>query len=857
IDLSPPTVTINTRPANPTNATTASFTFTASDGTTTCQIDGGAFSACTSPRSYTGLAAGSHTFVVRATDAAGNSGTAMWTWTIDVTPPTVMINTKPTNPTNLTTATFTFTVSDGTVECQLDGGSFAACTSPRSYTGLAPGSHTFVVRSTDAATNVGSDTWTWTIDNGAPVVTIVNRPNHPTNQTTATFTFTVSEGSPQCQIDGGAFTACTSPRTYTGLGAGSHTFIVRATDTANNTGSATYTWTIDLTPPTITIMGPPNPTASRNPTITFTVSEGSPQCRLDAASYAPCTSPVAYTNLADGSHTFSVTSTDAAGNPATASHSWTIDGSGPIVTFSSVPPARWPVNYYDFAWSANESATYQCSVNGGTTWVACSTPFAIPNAAAGFPVATYGANNTFSVRGRDSLGNTGAATTHTWAPVAGVVLHYPFEQGLRQNTSLLAQRAAYSPGVAGQGAAVGGWAGTALRSALSATYVGASRPLTSSAQGVYMGGMWLRVYNDAATGTLWTNVDSSNLWGHTVSLQGISVTLTVLQNGTPYTVQGRVPYNQWVHVGVRTTGPAKGLELLINGATAAHAAPPSATGFDAGQGDLRIGQVSLADIDDVRFYNTLVNACTTFVRGLVPPTGGPCVANAPAIEMDFEGGRLDETGTMTLGRTAPPWSAFTGRLGQGFTMGTHTVAVIPLQLTNVSQQQPLLGHTLSLWVRGSSTADTLFDFVRACPAVTYVGQCGLRVTWTANRTFAIFAGVPGLGATMQQSTGVPAAPLDPARTHNLVITEQRSGGVTQSLRIYVDGNLERTLTFGNGTVFSFGLDTIQSCTNTGCAIDELELWPQDLSTSLEMLCENGFDGQWDPAADRCIFTSND
>ena len=58
-----------------------------------CQLDGAGFSACTSPKGYTGLADGSHTFQVRALDAAGNpSGAASYTWTVDTSAPTVSVS---------------------------------------------------------------------------------------------------------------------------------------------------------------------------------------------------------------------------------------------------------------------------------------------------------------------------------------------------------------------------------------------------------------------------------------------------------------------------------------------------------------------------------------------------------------------------------------------------------------------------------------------------------------------------------------------------------------------------------------------------------------------------------------------
>jgi hypothetical protein len=86
VDTAAPETTITVSPSDPSASTDASFEFTASEGGSTfeCRLDGGAFSACTSPQSYSGLAAGSHTFDVQASDAAGNTdgAPASFTWTV-------------------------------------------------------------------------------------------------------------------------------------------------------------------------------------------------------------------------------------------------------------------------------------------------------------------------------------------------------------------------------------------------------------------------------------------------------------------------------------------------------------------------------------------------------------------------------------------------------------------------------------------------------------------------------------------------------------------------------------------------------------------------------------------------------
>ncbi len=61
----------------------ATFTFSSEPNSISeCKLDAAAFCTCVSPTRYTGLVSGSHTFEMRATDAAGNTdpirGTRTW-----------------------------------------------------------------------------------------------------------------------------------------------------------------------------------------------------------------------------------------------------------------------------------------------------------------------------------------------------------------------------------------------------------------------------------------------------------------------------------------------------------------------------------------------------------------------------------------------------------------------------------------------------------------------------------------------------------------------------------------------------------------------------------------------------------
>ena len=91
-DTAPPDTTITSGPLGTVGSPDATFTFTSSEANSTfaCRLNGSAWAGCTSPKSYTGLADGQHTFEVRATDPASNTDPtpAARTWTIDTSTPT-------------------------------------------------------------------------------------------------------------------------------------------------------------------------------------------------------------------------------------------------------------------------------------------------------------------------------------------------------------------------------------------------------------------------------------------------------------------------------------------------------------------------------------------------------------------------------------------------------------------------------------------------------------------------------------------------------------------------------------------------------------------------------------------------
>jgi hypothetical protein len=348
IDTVPPVVSLTGQPTNLTNNTSPSFTFAADDAGTTfaCSLARGtaadAFTACSSPKGYSGLAAGTYTFKVQATDPAGNVSVTPYTFTIDTVPPMVSLTAKPTTPTNNANPSFTFASNKAgtTFACSLATAAdvFTACSSPQSYSGLADGTYTFKVRATDPAGNVNLASYAFTIDTAPPPLSISGKPVDPTNNASPSFTFSSTEAgtSFRCSLATGAdaFAPCTSPKSYTAQPDGAYTFKVQATDPAGNVDLASYAFVIDTVAPVVSLTSKPAALGNNaNPSFVFSADKAGMtfRCALDAAALTACTSPQDYTALASGAHTFKVQGTNPAGNSSTATYAFTIDTAPPSV----------------------------------------------------------------------------------------------------------------------------------------------------------------------------------------------------------------------------------------------------------------------------------------------------------------------------------------------------------------------------------------------------------------------------------------------------------------------------------------------------------------------------------------------
>ncbi|KKT87446.1 MAG: hypothetical protein UW95_C0015G0019 [Parcubacteria group bacterium GW2011_GWC1_45_14] len=343
-------------------------------------------------------------------------------------------NTAPTTTADIDTGLFnstqniTLTCSDGSgVGCDetyytINGNDPTTSSTP--YSGSINISSTTTLKffSTDLNGNAETfQTKTYTIDITSPNTTIDTTPNANTNSTSANFTFHASEAATfQCKLDTGSFSSCTTPKNYTSLAEGAHTFYVKAIDTATNEDltPTDYTWTIDLTNPTPEITAPNiNAKVKGDETVAFDYVEiTNPECSIDNTNWVTCDSNITtitmligFNALPEGNFTLYIKDTDLAGNTGTINQALIKDTIAPTLS-NGIPNNQTlstTTTSTNLSASTNELATCRYSTNPNADFASMSI-FENTNSTAHYTLITgLNSNTTYNyfIKCVDAAGN--------------------------------------------------------------------------------------------------------------------------------------------------------------------------------------------------------------------------------------------------------------------------------------------------------------------------------------------------------------------------------------------------------------------------------------------------------------------
>lgn len=318
LDFTAPVVTINVAACTAAASVTPVVTVTEANLATDVRTLDGA--------PYTGgpiTVEGSHVLTVAVTDTAGNSTTNSATFVIDRTKPSITVAGVIDGAAYTTPVTPAVTFNDNNLasgSLLLDGSPYLSETVVGSE-----GVHALQATATDCAGNTASGTTSFRLDFTAPVVTI----SAPACTAAASVTpvVTVTEASVATDVrtlDGAPYGG--GPVTAEG----SHVLAVVVTDTAGNTTSRSASFAIDRTNPTITLGGVTNGAAYATPvTPTATFADANLTSSTLTLDGAPFTSGA--TVMSDGAYVLAAAASDCAGNNATATATFVIDRTAPVI----------------------------------------------------------------------------------------------------------------------------------------------------------------------------------------------------------------------------------------------------------------------------------------------------------------------------------------------------------------------------------------------------------------------------------------------------------------------------------------------------------------------------------------------
>lgn len=368
-----PVVSIRRAPAPLSRKATESFELEGTDALSgidffECRIDGGTYQKCDATANLDIPGEGPKAFQVRAVDRAGNRSTVKEaSWLKDTTKPVLQLIQVPQSPTAHSYATIRMEARDeaggsglAQIHCQWDSNPVKhGCSLTETNTSLSDGMHLFTAWATDQAGNESDHQMSmWTVNTspsgdfevlGVTGGTDIEVDNLLGTVATPTLHWSASSGAVKYSVsvlNSMGTTVCTaqetSATTYAFAPAAcslqdgkTYSAKVTAVNNLNVLNDAPlFAFTVDTTPPTITITGPAMSDDQKTAKFDFTIADPSgvrdATCSKtfnSSTQTANCggLTTYSYTNLTTGDHTFSIAATDKAGNKgASAPLTWKV-----------------------------------------------------------------------------------------------------------------------------------------------------------------------------------------------------------------------------------------------------------------------------------------------------------------------------------------------------------------------------------------------------------------------------------------------------------------------------------------------------------------------------------------------------
>ncbi|MHA2402553.1 MAG: Ig-like domain-containing protein [Candidatus Kariarchaeaceae archaeon] len=413
VDTTAPIVNINT----PTNASShefgddVPFTYTVSDlSGTTVELE---LNGVSIPDNglLSGLAVGTYTLFIQATDVYGNVGSDSIVFFVTDTIIPVVTITSPVNASIFefgSDVTYTYTVDDlsgTTVVVSLNS---APIPDSGLLTGLTVGTYTLNVEATDDHGNSGSaeTTFFFMVDTTAPAVSI----SAPVNATTFEFgddvpysytVFDLSGTTIEVRLNGAPIP---DSGVITSLLVGTYVLTVEATDTYGNVGSDEIIFDIqDTINPVVSLTSPSNASIfefGSDVSYFYTVTDLSSTTVVIRLNGAPIPDSGLLTSLAVGTYVLNIEATDAHSNIGFAEITFfVVDTTDPVVVIID------PLNASVHEFGDDVSFAYTIDDLSGTTIVVRLNGAPIPDTGvlSGLSVGTY----TLNVEATDTSNNIG------------------------------------------------------------------------------------------------------------------------------------------------------------------------------------------------------------------------------------------------------------------------------------------------------------------------------------------------------------------------------------------------------------------------------------------------------------------